>query len=288
MHKRKIIEQVLRTKERYKDVKLLLKKKNYDEIFTKYGQNIYSKSVPYKVRKKDADNLFEQGRYEEIFRKHGYIKYENYLEKMREIDVLTETGSKPKATIERIKYWFKIKFAPFLLSAALSITAAPASLSVGFEDVKNRNSIEYAEDIEKYNEYIKNYAQKIKDMNLTDTQIFIKVIDDMWKEIKGYAEPQNEVIGHYRLTLQNEGIGVCKNFADDMTAKLNEINPEYNARNLVVYMSDDDYYMADIERNIIDTEEIEHIINASDENVDNFANKIGTPKITRKSYGDSC
>ena len=144
MHKRKIIEQVLRTKERYKDVKLLLKKKNYDEIFTKYGQNIYSKSVPYKVRKKDADNLFEQGRYEEIFRKHGYIKYENYLEKMREIDVLTETGSKPKATIERIKYWFKIKFAPFLLSAALSITAAPATLSVGFEDVKNRNSIEYA------------------------------------------------------------------------------------------------------------------------------------------------
>lgn len=288
MRRKKIIEQVLRTKERYKDVKLLLKEKNYDEIFTKYGQNIYLKTVPNKVRKKDANNLFEQGRYEDIYRKHGYEKYKAYLDRMREVDVLTEIGNEQKSKRERIKYWFKIKMAPLLLSTALSVSAAPATLSAAYEGVKNRNAKEYAEDIEKYNEYIQKYAQEIKDMKLTDTQVFVKVVDDMWKEIKGYASPENEILGWLRLTLNKEGIGVCRNFADDITAKLNEINPEYNARNLVVYMKDNEYYLADIERNIIEKEETDQFLNINEENLNDIANGAGIKYITRKSCGDSC
>ena len=286
MHRKKF-DQVLESEERRMDIERLLKEKKYDDIFTRYGQNIYLKTVPYKVRKKDVENLFKQGRYEEIYIKHRRKKYEIYLDKMREIDVLTETGSKTKGVIERIKYWFKIKFAPLLLAVSLSIIAAPTTASLGYESVKKINEIKHAKKIEEYNEYIQKYAQEIKDMNLTDTQIFIKVIDDMWKEINGYAEPQNEIIGYPRITLRNEGVGMCGNFADDMTAKLNAINPEYNARNLIVYMSDNDYYMFDIERNILSTEETERICKYSKETLNDIVNKTGIKKINRKSYGNS-
>lgn len=246
MHFGKTIDEFLRSEERGGDVIRLLENKKYDEIFVKYGQNIYLKTVPYKVREKDVKNLFEQGRYEDIYLKHGSNKYEKYLDKMREIDVLTETGSKTKGVIERIKYWFKIKFAPLLLSAGLAVASTPFTTSLGVNAIEIENAIEYAEKIEEYDEYIQKYAKKIKNMNLTDTQIFVKVIYDMWKEIKGYAVPENEIIGYLRLTLGIEGIGVCRNFADDITAKLNAINPDYNARNLVVYMKDNEYYLADI------------------------------------------
>lgn len=91
-------------------------------------------------------------------------------------------------------------------------------------------------------------------MNLTDIQIFMKVIKDMWTEIDRYASPKHEIMGLGRLSLEDEKIGVCRNFADHITAQLNAINPDYNARNLVVYMSGG-YSIANIERNILENNE---------------------------------
>ena len=284
MYGRKIIEHVLRTKERNKDVESLLKEKKFDEIFTKYGQNIYLKTVPYKVRIKDANNLFKQGRYEDIYIKHGSKIYESYLHKMKIIDILTETGNKQIAAIEKAKYFFRRQLTTLLLSVGLGI----ATGEITFRLNEVQNAIEYSKDIEEYDEYIQKYAQEIKNMNLTDTQIFAKVMYDMWKEIQGYAEPQNDIIGYYRLTLKKEGRGVCRNFADDLTAKLNKINPEYNARNLTVYMDDGSYRLANIERTIIENEQTNNIINSNDENVNDLSNKIDIKKMTRKSYDNSC
>lgn len=67
--------------------------------------------------------------------------------------------------------------------------------------------------------------------------------------IEGYGEPQKDITGFLRLDLMNEdGVGVCRNMADDVAAKLNEINPEFNARILYVTMNDGDYYLCNIQR----------------------------------------
>ena len=189
-----------------------------------------------------------------------------------------------QSAIEKAKYFFRRKLTTLLLSVGLGI----ATGEITFRLNEVQNAIEYSKDIEEYDEYIQKYAQEIKNMNLTDTQIFAKVMYDMWKEIQGYAEPQNDIIGYYRLTLKKEGRGVCRNFADDLTAKLNKINPEYNARNLTVYMDDGSYRLANIERTIIENEQTNNIINSNDENVNDLSNKIDIKKMTRKSYDNSC
>ena len=112
-------------------------------------------------------------------------------------------------------------------------------------------------------------------MNLTDSQIFIKLMKDMWDSIDGYAHPKNEAIGFYRLTLENEEIGVCRNFADDMTAKLNLINPNYNARNLTVYMDDNkNYKIAKITRHVVENNEIVEDRTGEDNNTQNNNTEI--------------
>ena len=59
----------------------------------------------------------------------------------------------------------------------------------------------------------------------------------MWDSIAGYGNPKKDIVGFNRLDfLEENGIGVCRNMADDVSAKLNAINPEYNARTLAVKM----------------------------------------------------
>ena len=60
--------------------------------------------------------------------------------------------------------------------------------------------------------------------------------------------------------------------SDDTCAILNEINPEFHARNLTVYMSDDAIFnLADINRTVIPEDERE---NGSEENSDNLIENI--------------
>ncbi len=252
MGKKKLMQGAI-TKERLKDIIALRKAKEYDKIFETYGQRIYCLAVPRKYKKQDIKNLLQQGRFEDIYRRYGESTYNDYIYKMQEIDVYNETGSKPRSILNRVKNVFLHRIAPVALSAALLTPATfVAATEYGIKEEKAQNAIEYAQEIEDYNAKIKAYAQEINSMNLTDTQIFMKVMNDMWKSIDGYAEAENEIMGFQRLTLDSEGVGVCRNFADDTTAKLNAINPEYNARNVVVYMEDERYHLAKIERNIIE------------------------------------
>ena len=48
-----------------------------------------------------------------------------------------------------------------------------------------------------------------------------------------------------------DGVGVCRNMADDVARKLNAIDEAYNARTISVYMGDGNFKFANIERNII-------------------------------------
>ncbi len=258
MISKRIIMKVARTKERYEDIINLLENKKYDEIFEAYGQRIYNLVAPKSYKKKDLKKLVKSGRAEDIYRKYGDFKYRWYLNKMRQIDVYNETGSKFKSGMNRFKNIIKRRIAPVLI--ALPIATIP--LEEMFHKIYiDDNAKIYASEIREYDKELKEYAEKIKKMDLTDIQIFAKVMRDMWDGIDGYAEPDKMITGYDRLILKREGKGVCLNFADHTTAQLNYINPEYNARNVIVYLSDyvNGYTPANIEfKDIRDKRNEEH------------------------------
>lgn len=244
---------VLKSKERIKHISSLLKDKKYDDIYSNYGQTIYNLVVPKKHKKSDINSLFAEGKFEDIYHKYGASTYNSLLSKMREAEVYYETGSKPKSIFHKIAYSIKHRIAPIFLSTTLLL---PPSLGIAYHSLAkndiNENSITYAEDIEKYNNEIESYASEVRKLNLNDLQTIMKVMSDMWERIDGYAHPDETVLGYERLALFNNSVGDCEHMADDTTARLNAINPEYHARNLCVYMSpDQNFVLANIDRNII-------------------------------------
>ena len=236
-------------KERKKVIVKLLKEKKYDEIFNSYGQNIYCLYVPKKYRKKEIKELLKQGRFEDIYRRYGAKIYNKYVHIMKQYEIMYETGNKPKSIFERIKEKVLYRVFPYTFATSLLLPTASQAVT---ETIRFRDYIIHYREINEYNKKIEEYAKNINGMNLTDTQLFVKLIYDLWKQIKGYAEPKEEILGYLRLSLDKEGIGVCRNFADDLTAKLNLINPNYNARNVAVYMEDANYELVEIERKILE------------------------------------
>ena len=229
----------------------LIDDEKFEEIYNKYGAKIYRFVVTNKYRKKDIKRLIDEGKFEEIYTKYGKIKYNDKLPKMQEKEIINETGSKVKGFFGKTKSTLRYIILPYVLTAGISIPTVVIGLDTERGLEKYINSVEYAKQIEHYNKKIEQYAKEIKAMNLTDIQLFMKLMKDLWNEIDGYKFPEKEITGFLRVTLDEEGVGVCRNFADDLTAKLNLINPKYNARNIVVFMEDGKYKIANIKRNII-------------------------------------
>lgn len=115
------------------------------------------------------------------------------------------------------------------------------------------NSVKYKNEIEKYNNEIIEYCSKLKKMNLTDLELFIKLFDDLWKNIDGYSAMTKCIIGYERIYLNYKNKGCCRHFVDDLVAKLNCINPKYNARTIKVYSKDiyDHTYQLPIKRKVL-------------------------------------
>ena len=108
-----------------------------------------------------------------------------------------------------------------------------------YNHVYKENLIKYEEQLHDYNEYVNKYADYINSLGLdSDMEIIVKVIRDMWLSIQGYGFAEKLPLGLYRLSFQEEGLGVCTSFADDFTHKMNAINPKYNAENIYVYMNE--------------------------------------------------
>lgn len=139
-----------------------------------------------------------------------------------------------------------------MTSGALFL-AGSANLINLTNDIYENNKNEYQEEIDEYNEEISSYAQEVKKLNLSDIQIFMKMMDDMWKSIKGYGTPSRDVMFFEELAFSGgSGQGVCRQMASDIAKKLNEIDPKYNARTIAVLMGHDgEYKIAEIERTII-------------------------------------
>ncbi len=259
-------------KESKEKIKKLRQEGKYDEIFAEFGSREYVNNTPISIRKAELKKLKKNGRYEDIFNKYGKYEYNKILVKAM-FDEIREAKGLGKALLWRLK-----RFA--IRGTSLSLATA-ATLSLGFsmanQDLVNENAITYAKEIENYNEKIDDYASKVKAMKLSDIQIFMKVMDDMWKGIKGYKQPARDIHGFLELELADEdGYGVCRNMASDIARKLQEINPDYNARTITVYL-EEGFKIADIERNVI--EDNETIQESNDEQTENSSD-FDITKIT--------
>lgn len=247
-------------KETKEQIKKLKKDKKYDEIYLKYGSDIYVKNTPNKIKKKEIKKLFSEGKYIDIYNKYGEKQYNKILLKAMYREIKDNTNV-IKATLWRIKKSMIKGLKNTLIVATGVLTLGPPAIAVSgaefVKDEKNKNQIIYEEDIENYNERINKYAQEVNSMNLDNMQIFMKVMNDMWGSIKGYGAPQNDIIGFPELELATEdGYGVCRNMASDVAKKLNAINPKYNARTMIVKMGEDGKYeIADIKRNFVEVQE---------------------------------
>lgn len=242
-------------KESKEKIKLLKKQEKYNQIYLDYGAEAYQKYTPSKVKKAELKKFKKEGRYEDIYNKYGPAEHEKILVKAM-YEEIKEAKGPFKAILWNIGKKLKIATAYTALIAATSATTLTGmAISDTEKNIKN-NAIEYAADIEQYNNKINKYAKEINAMNLTDVQVFMKVMDDMWGSIKGYKTPELNLSGFYELDLATEeGYGVCRNMASDVAKKLNAINPEYNARVMPVGMGDTYYQIANITRTVLQDNE---------------------------------
>ncbi len=141
------------------------------------------------------------------------------------------------------------------LAAVVALTILGTAVGVETLDVvtmnsiKYQNAIQYETQIQDYESRMNEYAKQIRNMGLNDIQTFMKVIDDMHTNTQGYDDPEINAIGFFRLDVGNsDGYGVCRNMADNTTYILNQINPQYNARNMLVDLNADGMQLANIER----------------------------------------
>lgn len=191
-------------------------------------------------KKKTINKMIEEGRLEDILRKFGRGEYYRAWKRVKFNTIKTEKGL-PYAILQEIKAG--------LVSGlkTLGIFALTKASLKSFDYVTHREAIEA------YNEKIEEYAEEVRSNNYSDIQIIMKVIDDMWHSIQGYRTPNREAISYPELNLvTEEGYGVCRNMACDVAKKLNKINPEYNARVIIVSLNDDsDLEKADIQRKFL-------------------------------------
>lgn len=206
----------------------------YNQLYLKYGSEIYKKYTPYAVKEKDMDLLFDDYRFVEFYIKYGEKEFNYHKYLIKSIDMELETGNKFKSFIYKHANLLKENFFKLVLPIATSIwLALPVYTAASSEiaQIKTRNS--NSEEIETYLDNVQKYSNQISSYNLTDIENIMKVISDLWQNINGYGEPQKDLIGCLGLDIAY-GQGVCRNMVDDTARKLNCINPEYNAHLIVV------------------------------------------------------
>lgn len=233
-------------KKNIKDIIQLMKEKKYDEIYQKYGRETYLRVVSNKHQIRDIDKLMDEGRFFELYEKYGEKIYRDYLREMKKVDFENELGIKFKFNnylfFENMTQNLKIirnQAAKVMLGLTIVSGGFSTMISSQYDQVIENNSKVYQSEIKDYDEEIKTYAEHINSMNLSDLEIIMKVMNDMWNSIDGYKTPDMyDAIGYPRLALYMDGYGVCRNMADDFTARMNAINPNYKACNLNVYLKE--------------------------------------------------
>lgn len=214
------------------EIKKLKKQKQYEEIYSRFGSEIYVKVTPEKYLKKQIKQLIKKGEYEIVKEKFGKKRYRKFFALICRDKVYKTTGSKLKATGAYIGAMLP-KFMAYALSGSLMVTGVFYGLN---REMYLESAVKNQETIEKYNQDLEEYAAYVKSLNLTQKEIIVKVMSDIYANYK-YKFSPNEVFGYGRLSLYQYGYGVCRNISDDFCAKLNAIDPSFNAHNIVCYIN---------------------------------------------------
>ncbi len=216
-----------------RQVKKLVQQKKYEDVYVIYGRKWFKKYVPKRYQKQDRKKLWREGKFLDIYNKYGKL----IEEEVKEIDIEMETG-KELAKRQKIKILCRetlnVALSTILVSVLGLSTAKKIIEGVYIDNQINKNHKKYEKEIEAYEKEIKTYAKNINQKNYTDLEIFIKLMKDIYQTTRGYGTPETDVKGYYGMDMQEGGIGVCRNIADNMADKLNEINPDYNARSIGV------------------------------------------------------
>lgn len=184
-----------------KDIKIisqLLKSKNYDEIYKRYGKFMYK--------------LFEISRISQEVKYEGGTKFDD-LKQI--IDV----------HLKEIFYFCVIYLTYLFL-------AMPNDVQ---KDIKATARNENIDRISEYEIYVDDYLESIDFTGLSDLEIFMKLMQYEHQEML-YGTPEQEITGYFRVQML-DGKGVCRNIADDLAYRLNLINAEYNAKMICVNSS---------------------------------------------------
>ncbi|MBR4225085.1 MAG: hypothetical protein IKR73_09775 [Oscillospiraceae bacterium] len=106
-----------------------------------------------------------------------------------------------------------------------------------------KNEEKFSSMLDEYNVYLQEYSYSIRAMGLTDIQTIAKVMDDQWASVEdGLGRGRYNIFGLYRLDVfMDDTSAVCRNLADDFTAKMNAIDPGYEARTVCLYSDESRY-----------------------------------------------
>ena len=258
------------------DIKRLMENKDYSTIYNKYGsiERIFIKNFR-KAKKEEINRLLDEKRYIELYTKYGKTVYD-YEKEITSNDIFYETGSTTKVKLYKAKR-MSTKGLKSILLGLEAVTFATILLIGEFRyfvhDNYNQKLEENISLIQQYDYKISNYASSVKELNLdNDLDIIMKVMDDMWNAMEGYGKPKLDIANLGRLDFTEEnGVGVCRNISDDFSARMNAINPEYNARNITVFLNSDDYSkesLANIETRFVDNDNNENEENNTEDSVD--------------------
>lgn len=126
-----------------------------------------------------------------------------------------------------------------LLNSCAMIIVLGKKNRINIEEKKNEK--EYVQEIEEYDKKIEVLAEEIKSLGLTDLETIMLIMNDMKNNYK-YGNTDYNICGYWRLHFDEFGQGVCISYADDFAAKINAINPDYNARSLNNYFVDESLF----------------------------------------------
>lgn len=233
-----------------RDLKSLCAEKRYEDIYLLYGGEVYRKKTPISYQMRDIMKLLREERYYAIYEKYGDTIYSGLLPYIKNCDIKNEIGYNP--AFREIKAKIKASILSVVVVCLILNTVADAT----FIGILSSKKDEYKGDeetiaiLDEYDESLNAYAEYINGLKLSDLDVIVKVMSDMWDNIYGYnenVEGYSNDSNYSRLAIYTYGYGVCRHMADDFTARMNAINPEYNAYNMTVYMRDD-LELNDIER----------------------------------------
>lgn len=242
-------------------LKQLKMSEQYDKIYEYLGSSIYKKYTPIVVQAEDIYDLINRNEYDVLYKKYGERIYGLLLPVIKRCALETKEPRylhvKGKVTTN-----LKAAIATALIVLASLNAVADAFVASIFGFSYNTGLEEYSGDeelksvLKGYDASIKEYADYINSLHLSDLEVIVKVMDDMWQNIDGYSttvEGYSNEFAYNRLALYHLGYGCCRHMADDFTARMNAINPKYEAYNLVVNLGD--IIWNDTVRTVLDEEE---------------------------------